>query len=200
MRLVSCSLTLLLFAAFAFGQTKSGECDLQQLAIDAALGEVEAQYNLGVEFFRGRCVPKDYAKAANLWRKASDAGHTGASNNLGFLKYNGRPGVERDYAEGIRLWRFAAERGFAESQVHLAEAYLDGNLFPSDLIEAYAWAKAGKHNSVRSSEGFEKQDLAETVAKMADDVLVDVGRKLTVDERAKAEKKAAEYIRKFGPQ
>lgn len=200
MRLVSCSLTLLLLAAFAFGQTKPGECDLQRLAIDAALGEVGAQYNLGVEFFRGSCVPKDYAKAANLWRKASDAGHTGASNNLGFLKYNGRPGVDRDYAEGIRRWRFAAERGFTESQVHLAEAYFDGKFLPTDLIEAYAWAKAGKHNASRSGEGFDKPDFGEELAKMADDVLADVGRRLTVDERAKAEKKAAEYIRKFAPQ
>jgi len=200
MRLVSCSLILLLLAGFALGQTESGKCDLQQVAIDAALGEAEAQYNLGVEFFRGRCVPKDYGKAANLWQKASDAGHTVASNNLGFLKYNGRPGVDRDYAEGIRRWRFAAERGFTESQVHLAEAYLDGKFLPSDLIEAYAWAKAGKHNASRSGEGFDDPKLAEELAKMADDVLVDIGRKLTVDERAKAEKKAAEYIRKFGPQ
>ncbi|HEX6188805.1 MAG TPA: tetratricopeptide repeat protein [Pyrinomonadaceae bacterium] len=200
MRVASCSLTLLLLAAFVFGQAKSDECDLQQLAIDAALGEVQAQYNLGVEFFRGTCVPRDYAKAANLWRKASDAGHAGASNNFGFLIYNGRPGVQRDYAEGIRRWRFAAERGFAESQVHLAEAYLDAKFLPIDLIEAYAWATAGKHNSSRSSAGFDKPDLADAVAQMADDVLGDIGKKLTVDEKAKAEKKAAEYIRKFAPQ
>ena len=139
MRVILISLILLLLATTVHAQQSSiPKCELQRLAIDAALGDTAALYNLGVEFFRGTNLPRDYAKAANLWRRASEAGSVEASNNLGFLRYYGRPGVERDYSEGIRLWRFAAERGFAESQVHMGQAYSDGRFLKSDLIEAYA--------------------------------------------------------------
>jgi TPR repeat protein len=198
MRMSCYFLTLLLLATTIQAQEQSPKCPIQQLAINAAIGDDVAQYNLGVEFFRGANVPQDYAKAANLWRKASDAGNTGASNNLGFLIYYGM-GVEQDYPEGIRLWRLAAGRGLAESQVHMAQAYSDGRFLKNDLIEAYAWAKAGKHNSISMEETMENPQIAELVARDADKVLAQVGRKLSHIERAAAEKKAAEYIRKFAP-
>lgn len=198
--LLSSLIWILLVASTQGQEAMPAKCELQNLAIDAALGDSVAQYNLGVEFFRGNKLSRDYAKAANLWRKASDAGEVAASNNLGFLKYYGRPGVEQDYREGIRLWRVAAEQGFAESQVHLGEAYSDGRFLQSDFVEAYAWAKAGKYHSSRVTEKLDKPNIDEAIAKMAEDVLVHVSKKLSDVEKAKAEKKAAEYIRKFAPQ
>src|SRR5688500_8159593 len=93
-RVLISSLLLLLISAFTT-QAQTVDCRLQQMAIDAALGDERSQYNLGVEFFSGRQLPRDYGKAANLWRKAAAAGSVPASNNLGFLKYFGRPGVDR---------------------------------------------------------------------------------------------------------
>jgi len=192
-------LILLLLATTVQAQEVSPKCVLQQLAIDAAIGDPVAQYNLGVEFFRGADVPQDFAKAAILWRKASDAGDIGAANNLGFLKYYGRPGVEQDYSEGIRLWRLAAERGHAESQVHMGQAYSDGRFLKSDFIEAYAWAKTGKHYSSKLYDTFDNPKIVELVARDAEKVLAEVSPKLSNVERAAADKKAAEYIRKFPP-
>lgn len=201
MRISFSSLIVFLLATAAYPQEASTpECELEQLAIVAALGDTVGQYNLGVEFFRGVKVPRDYGKAATMWRKASDAGSVEASNNLGFLKYYGRPGVERDYAEGIRLWRFAAERGFAESQVHMGQAYSDGRFLKSDFIEAYAWAKTGKHYSSRMAETIDNPQIGDEVAKDAEKVLLEIRSKLKNLEFVAAEKKAAEYIRKFGPQ
>ena len=200
MRLLLNSLIVLLLATAAYAQKASvPKCDLEQLAIVAALGDTVAQYNLGVEFFRGDKVPRDFGKAASMWRKASDAGDVAASNNLGFLKYYGRPGVERDYAEGIRLWRFAAERGFAESQVHLGQAYSDGRFLKSDFIEAYAWAKAGKHYASKVSEKIDNPQIADEIAKDAEKVLVEMRTKLNTLEMREAEKKAALYISNFVP-
>jgi TPR repeat protein len=200
MRILLKSFILLLLATTVQAQESSiPKCELQQLAIDAALGNPTAQYNLGVEFFRGTSLPRDYAKAATLWRRASEAGSVGASNNLGFLKYYGKPGVERDYAEGIRLWRLAAERGHAESQVHLGQAYSDGRFLKSDFVEAYAWAKAGKHYSPRMTDTIEDPQIADEVAKDAEKVLIDTRKKLSAVEMIEAEKKAADYISKFAP-
>ena len=200
MRILFNSLILVLLVTDVHAQQSSlPNCELQHLAIDAALGNTAALYNLGVEFFSGTNLPRDYAKAANLWKKASEAGSVGASNNLGFLKYYGRPGVDQDYAEGIRLWRFAAERGFAESQVHMGQAYSDGRFLKSDFIEAYAWAKAGKHYSSRMTETIDNPQIGDEVAKDAEEVLADMRKRLSAVEMVEAEKKAADYIRKFAP-
>ena len=200
MRISLYVLLLFLPASLAHAQDQASNCVIQQMAIDAALGSTDAQYNLGVEFYGGRRVSRDYANAANLWRKASDAGSVPASNDLGFLKYYGRPGVERDYAEGLRLWRFAAERGFAESQVHIAHAYSDGRLLKIDFIEAYAWAKAAKHNAHKMTELMDDPQIDSAIAADADELLAEVSKKLSAGELAQAEKTATEYIARFLPQ
>ncbi len=189
---------LLVVSAHAQG-TPSSKCELQQLAIEAALGNADAQYNLGVEFFRGANVPKDYGKAASMWLMASKGGNIEAANNLGFLKYYGRPGVERDYAEGIRLWRVAAEKGFAESQVHMSQAYSDGRFLKQDFIEAYAWAIVGKHYSSKMSERIDNPEIGNVVQKDAEKVLAQVRERLSSTQLAEAEKRAAAYIVKYAP-
>lgn len=181
-------------------QNSSPKCELQQLAIDAALGDIDAQFDLGVEFFRGLSIPRDYSKAAKMWQLASTAGRIEATNNLGFLKYHGRVGVKQDKAEGIRLWRLAAEQGYPESQVHLGGAYADESYLIQDLLEAYAWAKAGKHHAQQTkSAGTDKLGTADGVVKMAEQLLADVRKRLSEIQLADAEKKAAEYIVKYYP-
>src|SRR6185295_9172862 len=125
MRILAGFVLLFLAGIPVCGQAKKEECRLQEMAIDAALGNSDAQYDLGVEFHRGVDLPQDFAKAAMMWRMASNAGVIEAHNNLGYLTYYGK-GAKQDYAEGLRLWRLAAGRGFAESQVHIADAYSDG--------------------------------------------------------------------------
>ncbi len=196
MRISICTLILLLCSASAYSQNANKpECGLQQLAIDAALGDPIAQYDLGVEFFRGKEVQRDYSKAAIMWRSASNAGIVQAFNNLGFLTYHGR-GVKKDYAEGVRLWRIAAEKGFAESQVHLGETYTDGRHFKQDFVEAYAWGKTGKHSAVRDGKG--DPQTASEIVKMAETLLALARSRLNATQLVEAERKASEYIAKFG--
>ena len=97
------------------------------------------------------------------------------------------------------MWRFAAERGFAESQVHLGQANSDGRFLKSDFIEAYAWAKTGKHYSSKMSDTIADPQIGDEIAKDAEKLLVEMRSKLNNREMIQAEKKAAEYIRKFVP-
>lgn len=194
------SIFILLTVSDRAQQTSSPKCELQQLAIDAALGDIDAQFDLGVEFFRGLNIPRDYSKAATMWQLASAAGRIEATNNLGFLRYHGRVGVKQNKAEGIRLWRIAAEQGYPESQVHLGEAYADESYLIQDLSEAYAWAKAGKHHAQqRKSAGTDNLGTADGVVKMAEQLLASVRKRLSEKQLADAEKKAAEYIVKYAP-
>jgi len=194
MRILVGAIFLVIFPVLALGQTANqNKCTVQDLSIDAALGNHDAQYDLGVFFFRGDDVPQDFSKAAIMWRLAANAGMVEAHNNLGFLTYYGK-GVKQDYAEGIRLWRQAAEAGFAESQVHLAEANKDERYLIKDLVEAYAWAKAGKHFAEMT-----QSKLGSRIAENADQVLIDVRAKLSPVQLNEAEKRAATYISKYPP-
>ncbi|HLL14693.1 MAG TPA: tetratricopeptide repeat protein [Pyrinomonadaceae bacterium] len=194
MKLSASFLLLLLFCLSHHGQTVSApKCELQELAIAAALGDAEAQHDLGVAFHQGKDLPRDLAKAAAMWRMAADNGIIMALNNLGHLTYYGR-GIKQDHAEGVRLWRLAAEKRLAESQIHLSFAYSDGRYLPRDYVEAYAWAKSGR----LLAEEIVGDDLRRGTIAMADKQVAAARRNLvTQSQRVEAERKAAEYIAKF---
>ena len=195
MKILSLVLVFLCFCTGAHAQSeKLSECSIQDLAISAALGDVTAQYNMGVEFHQGKVVPIDLAKAAAFWRLAAKGGSIDAHNNLGHLNYYGR-GIKKNEAEGIRLWRVAAENGFIESQLHLARAYSDGKFLKTDYIEAYAWAKSGLHFTLIGKE----VDFREEYEKTANSILVLIQPRLTKAQLSVAESKAKQYILKFAP-
>lgn len=195
MRLLASGFVLIILLSCNYGQgPPKASCKIQELAIDAALGDPQAQHNLGVEFHRGVEIAQDFGKAATMWRRSSEGGIVESFNNLGYLAYYGK-GIQQDYSEGIRLWRTAAEKGFPESQVHIAEAYSDGRYLKRDYPEAYAWAKTGKHYARQ----MEDAELGKSIQEMADNLLADISKLLSKPQLTEAEKKTNEYIAKFGP-
>lgn len=132
--LFTSALLLLPYSAWA-----NDECDdVADTAIGAALDSPRSVYDLGVAFYLGSCVNKDYPKAAYLWDKAQKLGVLPAKNNLGYLLSRGL-GVEKDEARAVSLWRDAALQGHAESQVHLGSAIYYGRGVPSNPVEGLAW-------------------------------------------------------------
>jgi len=110
-------LSLLLVPGFASAEDQCGS--LLNTAMGAALEDPTDTYNLGVEFYTGKCVEKSYEKAAKLWGRAAASGDTSAKNNLGYLLSEGL-GVTQDQARAAQLWLEAAQAGHAESQAHSA--------------------------------------------------------------------------------
>lgn len=163
--------------------------ELRNLAIDAALGDRIAQYDLAVEFYRGKRLPQDYAKAAKLWRQVAAQGDVNATNNLGYLAYHGLGGPASP-AEGVRLWREAAARGHPESQVHLGYAAEQGKGMPLDRVEAYARYEAAVLLGDRSRDPVDREIVRDAVESR--DAL---RPRLSAQERAAAERRAAEYAR-----
>jgi hypothetical protein len=157
----------LLLAACAHAQGGSDCAGLRDTAIGAALQDPKDTYNLGVAFYKGKCVGKDYSKAAQLWDRASKAGVVSAKNNLGYL-YSEGLGVKKDQARAVTLWLEAARQNHAEAQVHLGNAYFYGYGVPQDRVRGLAWI-------------FQ----AETSARIAPEVGggVDVGEMATDQER-----------------
>ena len=191
MRILIAISILVLTSSLLRAQTgNESKCKVQDLAIDAALGDPIAQHDLGVAFHQGVDVAQDFSKAAGMWRLSSTGGIVASYNNLGYLTYYGK-GVKQDFAEGLRLWRIAAERGFAESQIHVGYAYSDNKYLKRDYVEAFAWIAAGKHYAAQGKET--------DVLEMAESGLAEVRRMLARSQLGEAEKKAAEYIAKYVP-
>jgi TPR repeat protein len=177
-------------------QTKqSSGCEVEQMAIDAALGNAVAQYNLGVRFYTGNGVPKDWSKAAYMWSKGIEGGELKAYNNLGYLNYTGGNNHPGNPQEGIRLWRIAAELGFAESQLFLGRAYSDGKVLPIDLIEAYAWTATAEYSIEKlGDENVTKKPLIEDIREK----LEFLTERMTPQQIKAGEAKAETYIDKYG--
>ena len=65
-------------------ETKSSETirNINELKARAEQGVADAQYNLGVCYYNGEGVTKDYAEAVRWWRKAAEQGHADAKRRL----------------------------------------------------------------------------------------------------------------------
>lgn len=86
----------------------------------AELGDVEAQFNLGVLYDEGAGVEQDLAIAADWYRKAAEQGFIDAQTNLGVMYYYGQ-GVTRDYQEAAKWFRLAADQGDDEASDYLSK-------------------------------------------------------------------------------
>jgi TPR repeat protein/serine/threonine protein kinase len=80
-------------------------------------------------------VDKNETKAAELYRRASDAGDTGAMKNLGVCYENGT-GLAKDEAMAVEMYRRAADDSDADGMVHLGVCYRHGRGVPKDEIKA----------------------------------------------------------------
>ena len=87
---------------------------------DAAQGDADAQYNLGVMYDEGRGVAKDDAEAVRWYRKAADQGMASAQYNLGVM-YDEGEGVTENNAEAVRWYRRAVAQGDADAKKRVAE-------------------------------------------------------------------------------
>ncbi|WP_407523368.1 tetratricopeptide repeat protein [Methylobacterium oryzisoli] len=134
-----------------------------------------AQHALGILYLKGRGVPKDPAQAAQLFRRAADNGDVAGEVEFSILLFNGE-GVPRDEARAARYFRHAAGRGNAVAQNRIARLYAAGRGVPKNLVEAAAW------------------DMAAAAQGLSDAWLTQALSGLTPEERARAERLAADRM------
>ena len=68
-----------------------------------------AQYMLGMIYYKGHGVPRDYKEAMSWLRMAAEQGHPKAQQLLGMMYHNGE-GVPQDYNEAAKWFRKAKEQ------------------------------------------------------------------------------------------
>lgn len=105
---------------------------------EAQKGRVQAMYEVGRKYERGRGTGRNLQKAAEWYRKAAEANHTPAMARLGILYVEGN-GVEQDLDKAFRLLSRAAEENIPGAQYQLASMYELGIGVEQDLEQAISW-------------------------------------------------------------
>jgi len=106
----------------------------------AIKGRAAAQYNMGVRYYKGKGVPKDYVEAVKWWITAARQDHVWAQFNLG-IAYDTGKGVPKDHSEAVKWFKKAAEQGIARAQARLGVMYALGRGVPRAYSEAVKWYK-----------------------------------------------------------
>ena len=102
--------------------------------------DAEAQFNLGLCYFKGEGTTQDYSEAVKWYRKAAEQDYAEAQFNLGFCYYNGF-GVTKDYSEAFKWTKKAAEQGKDMAQANIGWHYINGLGVTKDSSEAFKWYK-----------------------------------------------------------
>ncbi len=135
-------------ASGAFEQGKlalgKGQVDeaLQAFQRAAAAGDSRAMNDIGVLYYEGHGVAKDYQHAREWYEKAATAGNGSAMANLGFLYMEGF-GVIRDYDQARQWYEKGAAAGSGRAMAHLGYIYREGFGVTKDYGQARQWFEKG---------------------------------------------------------
>ena len=86
----------------------------------AAAGDMEATNYLGIHYYVGAAVERDFLAAARWFETAALAGHAGAQKNLGMMYFRGL-GVEVDNQKAFGWLYHAKQSGNKEAQKYLKQ-------------------------------------------------------------------------------
>ncbi|MCW9031773.1 MAG: sel1 repeat family protein, partial [Gammaproteobacteria bacterium] len=118
----------------------------------AKQGKIQAMYDLGKLYERGRGTNKNMIKAAEWFQKAATAGHAGAQARLGILYFEGR-GVNQDYQKAIKLLNAAAKQNVPSAFFQLANMFELGTGVRQDLHQSIYWYERAKQSGYYLAEG-----------------------------------------------
>lgn len=137
---------------------------------DGSTTNPQAQYDLGVMYFKGIGAEKNPAIAYRWFYMAANQGHPPAQNALAVMLSRGI-GVSQNNSEAYIWFMKAAEQGFADSQYNLGLLLSQGKGkdMPQHFLLAYMWfeiaAQNGildaRNNQVRLAKHMEKGQIEE---------------------------------------
>lgn len=106
--------------------------DFQDLLSKAKSGDPEAQFELGLCYYKGRTIKRNRKVAAKWWKLAADQGHAEAMTWLGIACILST----QNYEEAVQRWKLAADQGNTNAQLRLGRCYFRGNGVAQNKTEA----------------------------------------------------------------
>jgi TPR repeat protein len=140
---------------------------LKEVTPLAKAGHADAQHLLGLMYYMGRGVARDYKQALIWHRKAADQGKADAQYVVGAMYYTGNA-VAADPRAAVAWFRRAAEKGHAEAQHALGLMYrYHAAGLPQDNVLAYMlWtlsAASGNANAIQHRADIAKRMTPEQI-------------------------------------
>jgi TPR repeat protein len=123
----------------------------------------ESQHEIGIMYFKGIGVQKNYSTAADWFRKSANQGYYKAQHDLALMLNEGR-GISQNDTEAYKLFHSAANQGYGPSQYQLGKMFSHEKSkgIPQRFILAYMWFEIAAANGVEKAK--EKQnELSETM-------------------------------------
>ncbi|MCY4673748.1 MAG: tetratricopeptide repeat protein [Bacteroidetes bacterium] len=119
------AVALLIAVGVARGQS------LEEIQAKAIRGDAEAQFSLGVIYYRGMGVPQNFSLSTRWFRESADQGYALSQSFLSMCYFYGR-GVKRDPTESY-IWAILAKAGLSKIDDALTREL---TLLSDDLIDA----------------------------------------------------------------
>jgi len=104
----------------------------------AADGNLSASFNLGLLLSKGLGGAADSIRAAELFRRAADAGIAVGQHNLALAYYSGN-GIEKNLNQASIWWERAARQGHAQAQFNLGVLLWNGDGINKNEASAVEW-------------------------------------------------------------
>ncbi len=118
--------SLLFVGLFGLFPSFAQDINLPDLQARVAKGDPEAELELGRAYHLGKGVPKDFAKAADLYGKAAAQGNAKAMYNLGYIFHHAQ-GVTQDDVAAAQWFQKSADAGLPAGQLQVGLAYFHGD-------------------------------------------------------------------------
>ncbi|OON62124.1 hypothetical protein B0920_01115 [Massilia sp. KIM] len=140
---------------------------LKEISPLAKAGNADAQHLLGLMYYMGRGVTRDYKQAFSWHHKAALQGKAAAQYVVGAMYYTGNA-VPQDQKHAVTWFRKAAEQGHPEAQHALGLMYRYHQAgMPQDMVLAYMlWnlaAASGNRNAVDQRAAISRQMTQEQI-------------------------------------
>jgi len=116
----------------------------------AAQQNLPAERSLGIDYYFGRGVARDFTVAAHLFEPAAGQGDPAAEFYLGVLLENGQ-GEPQDLRRAVSLEETAAAAGEIAAETEVGNMYFNGIGLPMDAAKAQTyWVQAAAQGDVRA--------------------------------------------------
>ena len=137
-------------------------------------GNSVAQYIIGLMYFRGKVVEKDYKKSIKFLNLSAEQGYARAQHKLGNV-YTGDLFGKPNYRKALKWFQLASSQGYAPSQYFLATLYESGSGIKQDYIRAHMWF------NLASSENIIARDERDRIAKKMTSSQIGIAQKMARD-------------------
>ncbi len=140
----------------------------------------ETHYAIGMLYWTGQGVTKDYFEASKWMHQAADLNHAGAQAKLGYL-YTEGIAVEQNYEQAFHWFTRAARQGNIDGQYNLGIFYLNGWGTPQNKTMAAQYLAAASTQGDESAEQTLQLLLNSTLAPCKSPLAGDCSSSLAVD-------------------